>query len=217
MAAALLCGAAPEVAGFAGCSTRSVAPVAAPSSPPEGHACGAAPPRARVQAALALRCGVSSNAATEPTEVCSPTRRMLLRSTAGGLGLWELWRAPAATAAAAVEEEEEEEEEEGAGPAAAQPATDGRKVALPKLASRFAKGQIKTLGPAGPLGPPDAAAPAWLEGTWRVTYTFERASFPLTKDFAQFKQLLAGSVRSPADSPGVVTETTQVRHHCERE
>ena len=72
---------------------------------------------------------------------------------------------------------------------------------LPKLLSRFAKGQIKTLGPAGPLGPPEVAAPAWLEGEWDVEYTFTQATFPLTKDFAQFKQLLAGSVRSPGEMP----------------
>ena len=54
-----------------------------------------------------------------------------------------------------------------------------QRAALPKLASRFAKGQLKTLGPAGPLGPPEASAPAWLEGEWSVTYTFEKATFPL--------------------------------------
>jgi len=71
---------------------------------------------------------------------------------------------------------------------------------LPKLASRFAKGQVKTLGPAGPLGPPDVAVPEWLEGKWSATYTLQQTAFPLTKDFAQFKQLLAGSIRSPSDA-----------------
>lgn len=72
---------------------------------------------------------------------------------------------------------------------------------LPKLMSRFGNGQIKTLGPAGPLGPPEATVPAWLEGEWNVEYTFKKATFPLTKDFAQFKQLLAGSIRSPSEMP----------------
>jgi len=208
MVATVLCD-VPGAAGFVVCAKRLWIRSAASSPSP---LCGAASPvrharGSRGQATLELRCAASGNAQTE----FIPTRRRLLRWTAAsgiGCGLCELMPPPA-TAEAAVAEDEEEEEE-GAEPAAAERASDSRQVALPKLASRFAKGQVKTLGPAGPLGPPDAAAPAWLEGTWQVKYTFERASFPLTKDFAQFKQLLAGSVRTPGDAPGVTTETTQV-------
>jgi hypothetical protein len=210
MVATLLCDLSPEAAGFVVCSSRSSTRSAAFSTSP---LCGAASPvrharRSRGHVTMELHCGASGDA---PTEVGSHTRRRMLRWTAASgisCGLCELMFPPA-TAKAAVAADDDEEEE-GADPAAAERASDSRQVALPKLASRFAKGQVKSLGPAGPLGPPDAAAPAWLEGTWQVEYTFERASFPLTKDFAQFKQLLAGSVRTPGDAPGVTTETTQV-------
>ena len=43
-----------------------------------------------------------------------------------------------------------------------------------------------------------------------------KGGFPLTKDFAQFKQLLAGSVRSPGDAVGEESTTTQVWQRAEK-
>ena len=146
---------------------------------------------ARPASRIALRVAVRCNAAT------SSRRALLQGSMVGGLGMGvQLLQPPAA---AAVDEEEVDGEEVD---------EDETLPTLPKLASRFAEGQIKTIGPAGPLGAPDVTFPAWLAGTWDVTYTFERAAFPLSKDFAQFKQLLAGSVRSPGDKLGAETTLT---------
>mmetsp|Transcript_4133 Transcript_4133/g.9932 ORF Transcript_4133/g.9932 Transcript_4133/m.9932 type:complete len:443 (+) Transcript_4133:764-2092(+) len=80
--------------------------------------------------------------------------------------------------------------------------------ALDVLASRFNNGKIRTLGPAGPLGPPSVEGPAWLVGDWDASFTFQGRTLPLGKSFAEFKQLLAGSVRSPGEAEGT---TTQVR------
>ncbi len=136
---------------------------------------------------------------------CEQTRRQFLHASCGGgagtvVALQII--APGATAAAEEEEEEEEDDDDRDASTAEQPG-----VPKLKLFSRFGKGQLKTLGPAGPLGPPEAIAPDWLEGDWDVTFKFRQATFPLTKDFAQFKQLLAGSIRSPGDAPGVATTT----------
>ena len=170
---------------------------------------------ARPASRIALRVAVRCNAATSSRRAllqgsmvgglgmglqhaATSSRRALLQgSMVGGLGMGvQLLQPPAA---AAVDEEEVDGEEVD---------EDETLPTLPKLASRFAEGQIKTIGPAGPLGAPDVTFPAWLAGTWDVTYTFERAAFPLSKDFAQFKQLLAGSVRSPGDKLGAETTLT---------
>jgi hypothetical protein len=133
------------------------------------------------------------------------TRRQWLRASCGG-GAGAAALQIIAPGAAAAEEGDADEENEGEDDRDAGTAQPG--VPKLKLFSRFGKGQIKTLGPAGPLGPPEAIWPDWLEGDWDVTYKFKQATFPLTKDFAQFKQLLAGSIRSPGDAPG--EETTAV-------
>ena len=213
-------------------------------TPPSASATSAYVQTRALSAHAPLRCSLADFQADS-----SLARRTLLcASTAGGVGVGLRLITPLA----AVAQEEEEEE-------AAAPADSKDEKELPKLASRFAKGQIKTLGPAGPLGPPEAAAPGnsnvhsnhgyclmacsipienyatihvyvyygfhsdskrpsseWLEGTWSVTYTFEKAAFPLTKDFAQFKQLLAGSVRSPGDAVGEESTTTQVWQRGEK-
>jgi hypothetical protein len=125
------------------------------------------------------------------------TRRDFLRTLGlGGAALGVQIAQPAL-----VSGKEEDDEETAGDDDGGRDDAGGVRQQLPKLLSRFAKGQIKTLGPAGPLGPPEVAAPAWLEGEWDVEYTFKQATFPLTKDFAQFKQLLAGSVRSPGEMP----------------
>jgi hypothetical protein len=135
-------------------------------------------------------CAPNTVLCSEDTDGLS--RRALLQGSAFGLGV-KLLRPDPSGATAAEDEEDVDEEAQ----------------TLPKLASRFAKGQLKTLGQPGPLGLSDQVTfPDWLEGTWDVTYTFEKASFPLTKDFAQFKQLLKGSIRSPAEEPGEETTVT---------
>jgi hypothetical protein len=74
-----------------------------------------------------------------------------------------------------------------------------------RLVERLSTNLVRRLALAGPLGAPEADFPAWLAGAWDCTFTFAGASFPLGRSFAEFKQLLAGSVRSPADSN--VTDT----------
>jgi len=138
-----------------------------------------------------LRCCAASSADAS----CSRRQILLQTAAAGGVGLGtQLLNVPVAAAESRDADDEDADVDET--PVAASAGVNG----LPKLASRFAKGQVKTLGPAGPLGPPDVAVPEWLEGKWSATYTLQQTAFPLTKDFAQFKQLLAGSIRSPSDA-----------------
>ena len=58
---------------------------------------------------------------------------------------------------------------------------------------------------AGLFGPPEAVPPNWLLGEWVAVLSFTGSSFPIGRSFAEFKQLLAGSVRAPADVIGSQT------------
>lgn len=92
------------------------------------------------------------------------SRRQVLRSSAGvGLGI-RFFDVPFAYAVVG----DADDEDETPAPASASAGAKG----LPKLASRFAKGQVKSLGPAVPLGPSDVAAPDWLE----VSLLYERTT-----------------------------------------
>ena len=68
-----------------------------------------------------------------------------------------------------------------------------------RLAERLNANSVRRLALAGPLGASEADFPDWLAGDWECTFSFAGASYPLGRSFAEFKQLLVGSVRSPAD------------------
>jgi hypothetical protein len=71
---------------------------------------------------------------------------------------------------------------------------------------RLSASTIQRPGIAGPLGPSETQFPQWLLGEWDATFSFQGSSFPLGRSFAEFKQLLAGSVRTPADATGSETK-----------
>ncbi len=77
-----------------------------------------------------------------------------------------------------------------------------------RLAERLDTKSARRLALAGPLGAPEADFPEWLVGDWDCTFSFTGASFPLGRSFAEFKQLLVGSVRSPADSNATDTKVS---------
>jgi hypothetical protein len=77
-----------------------------------------------------------------------------------------------------------------------------------RLAERLNTNLVRRLALAGPLGASEADFPEWLAGDWDCTFSFARANFPLGRSFAEFKQLLAGSVRSPADSNSTDTKVS---------
>ena len=76
------------------------------------------------------------------------------------------------------------------------------------LNDRLLASTIRKPDLAGPMGATEAQYPDWLFGEWVATYSYTGSSFPLGRSFAEFKQLLAGSIRAPADAKGAETRVS---------